>query len=77
MLVLGIIIGYLICGIIVLICNSIDIDEDIKDIILGWWLIPIVIPINKIKNRVDKSSTPWYNKYIIKMADKKQPLTKG
>lgn len=51
MLVLGIIIGYLICGIIILICNSLDIDEDITEIILGWWLIPIIIPINKIIRR--------------------------
>lgn len=48
MLILGIIIGYLICGIIILICNSLNIDEDIKEIILGWWLIPVIIPINKI-----------------------------
>jgi ribose/xylose/arabinose/galactoside ABC-type transport system permease subunit len=54
MFVLGIIIGYLICGVIVLICNSINIDEDIKDIILGWWLIPIIIPINKIKKHLTK-----------------------
>ena len=49
MLVLGIIIGYAICGIIALICNSIDADEDVKDIILGWWLMPVVILINKIR----------------------------
>lgn len=54
MIVLGIIIGYVICGIIVLICNTIDVDEDIKDIILGWWLIPIIILIKKIKKVVDK-----------------------
>jgi len=50
MLILGIIIGYVICGIIVLVCNSIDIDEDIKDIILGWWLIPIIILIKYLTN---------------------------
>lgn len=51
MLVLGIIIGYVICGVIALICNSIDTNEDIKDIILGWWLIPIVILVNKIRKK--------------------------
>ncbi|MBO7692905.1 MAG: hypothetical protein J6T10_09785 [Methanobrevibacter sp.] len=51
MFILGIIIGYLICGIVILICNSLNIDEDIKEIILGWWLIPVIIPINKIIKR--------------------------
>ena len=54
MIVLGIIIGYVICGIIVLICNTINIDEDIKDIILGWWLIPFIILIKKVKKMLDK-----------------------
>lgn len=54
MIILGIIIGYIICGVIVIICNTLGIDEDVKDIILGWWLIPLIILIKKIKKKVDK-----------------------
>ena len=34
-------------GIFILIANTFDIDEDTKDIVIGWWLIPIVIIAHK------------------------------
>ena len=56
MFLLGALISYLIMGVVVLVCNSIDVDEDIKDLIFGWWLIPIIFLINKIKKILTKSN---------------------
>lgn len=49
MFLLGALIMYLLIGLFVLIANTFDIDEDIKDIVMGWWLIPIVIIDQKIR----------------------------
>ena len=49
MFLLGALIMYLLIGLFVLIANTFDIDEDIKDIVMSWWLIPIVITDQKIR----------------------------
>ena len=49
MFLLGALIMYLLIGLFVLIANTFDIDEDIKDIVMSWWLIPIVIIDQKIR----------------------------
>lgn len=54
MFLLGMIVMYLITGVIILVLNSVDADEDIKDIVFGWWLIPIVILINCIRRHLKK-----------------------
>lgn len=54
MFLLGMIVMYLITGIVFLVLNSVDADEDIKDIVFGWWLIPIVMLINYIRKHLKK-----------------------
>lgn len=47
---LGMLTMYLTMGIIILIINSLDLlEEDGKDIIFGWWLIPLVLLTKTIK----------------------------
>lgn len=46
--IIGMITMYCIIGVIVLILNTLNVDEDIKDLIIGWWLIPLVIITQKI-----------------------------
>lgn len=54
MFLLGMLTMYLITGIIILVFNTADIDEDIKDTFFGWWLIPIIIFIKWIKTHFKK-----------------------
>lgn len=54
MFLLGMIVMYLITDIIILVLNTVNADEDIKDIVFGWWLIPIIIFINWIKKQLKK-----------------------
>lgn len=63
MFLLGMLVMYLIIGIIRLILNTIDVDEDLQDCILGFWLLPVCILYRyiyrflkrkKYKKRVDK-----------------------
>jgi nitrate reductase gamma subunit len=50
MFLLGVLTMYLVAGIIILLCNTFDIDEDNKDTIFAWWLMPLVI----FKKMLDK-----------------------
>jgi uncharacterized membrane protein len=40
-ILIGMVIMYFICGLIAFIFNTFDFDEDIKDMIFGWWIIVI------------------------------------
>jgi hypothetical protein len=40
-ILIGMVTMYFICGLIAFICNTFDVDEDIKDMIFGWWIIVI------------------------------------
>lgn len=44
MFILGMIVMWILCGLVVLLCNQLNASEDIKDIVVGgfWWL-PIVV----------------------------------
>lgn len=46
--IIGMITIYCIIGIGRLILNTLEVDDDIQDIIIGWWLIPLVIIVKKI-----------------------------
>ena len=52
--IIGMITMYCIIGVVVLALNTLNVDEDIKDLIIGWWLIPLVIIIQKIHRFVIK-----------------------
>ena len=52
--IIGMITMYCIIGVVVLVLNTLNVDEDIKDLIIGWWLIPLVIIIQKIHRFVIK-----------------------
>ena len=54
MFLLGALTIYLFIGIFILIANTFDIDEDTKDIVIGWWLIPIVIIAHKYRKKRGK-----------------------
>ena len=47
MFLLGALTMYLLIGIFILIANTFDVEEDTKEIVIGWWLIPIITIINK------------------------------
>ena len=49
MFLLGALVSYLVMGVMVLVCNTIDADDDTKDLIFGWWLLPVVFLDRKIR----------------------------
>ena len=51
MFLLGALAMYLFIGLFILIANSLGAEEDTKDIIIGWWLIPIVLIGQKIRKK--------------------------
>lgn len=55
MFLLGMLVMYLIASVVILILNTINVDEDTKDLVFGWWLMPIVIAVNKIIKNIKKS----------------------
>ena len=49
MFLLGALVSYLIMGVVVLVCNTVDADDDTKDLIFGWWLLPVEFLDRKIR----------------------------
>ena len=54
MFLFGALVSYLVAGIVILVCNTVNADEDIKDLIFGWWLIPIILLNRKIRTKKNK-----------------------
>lgn len=54
MFLLGALVSYLVAGIVVLVCNTVNADEDVKDLIFGWWLLPVVLMDRKIRTKKNK-----------------------
>ena len=50
-LIIGIVIGYILAGLVVLLCNTFNVDEDIKDSIIAFVFIPLVIVNRKIRKK--------------------------
>ena len=51
MFLLGMITMYLVTGIIILLCNTFNVDNDNKDTIFAWWLLPIIFLKKILKKR--------------------------
>jgi len=60
MFLLGMLVMYLISGIIILICNTLNVNSDNIDMIFGFWLIPIIYLINE---KILKKS--WQNRIEV------------
>lgn len=51
MFLIGALTMYLLSGIIILILNSINVDEDIIDCVFAWWLLPLCYVLHKIREK--------------------------